>query len=282
MNKIYTPRVLTSLGVTGFAAIIAAAIWNRPSDIQFLMLALLTMTALGAVTHPHWLVSACAAGCAITLYVTVWVVSGGATFSMQEGLLGICLLVVTALGAWSLSRGLRGTEQRLVHQAQLIEDLTIYDQQTGAVRAGHTQQILNYEIMRARRYSEPLTVSVIQMVDEQSRKPVSNMGVDKERRKKVTELFLNKLRAVDRVGYGPSLEWVLILPNTPRTGAETLAVRLIHMVAEQIGVTILVGLASFPEDGSDTESLMNEARAALEFGRMNAVSMVSQSLFDTL
>lgn len=280
MNKVFTPRVLTSLGVTGFAALVAAAIWNRPSDIQFLMLALLTMTALGAVTNPHWLVTLGALGGALVLYGAVWVLSGSATITMPEGLLGICLLVATALGAWSLSRGLRGTEQRLVHQAQLIDDLTLYDQQTGAVRASHIQQLLNYEIIRARRYNEPLTVAVIQMSNEQPRKTPGNTATEKELRKKVTELFLNKLRAVDRVGYSPSVEWVLLLPNTPRTGGETLAVRLIHMVSEQLGANVIIGQATFPEDGSDSDSLMEEARAAIEFGRMNGMSMVSQALFD--
>jgi GGDEF domain-containing protein len=287
MNKINTPRVLTSLGVTGFAAIMTAAIWNRPSDVQILMLALLTMTALGAVSHPHWLVSLCTLGAALALYCLVWMMSGSSPskFSVEQGALGICLLVVTALGAWSLSRGLRSTERHLVRQAQLIEDLTVYDQNTGAVRAAHTQQIPNYEIMRARRYNEALSLAVIEIVDEKgrSRKPgksAAEANADKEMRKRVTELFLSKLRAVDRVGYTPSMEWVVLLPNTPRAGAETLAVRLIHMVAEQLGVNIVVGLASFPEDGSDTEGLVSEARAALEFGRMNAVSMVSQTLFD--
>ncbi|HST03597.1 MAG TPA: hypothetical protein VLQ48_02560 [Chloroflexia bacterium] len=280
MNKIFTPRVLTSLGVTGFAAIIAAAIWNRPSDVQFLMLALLTMTALGAVTNPHWLVSLGALCGALVLYGAVWVMGGSGGITMPEGLLGICLLVATALGAWSLSRGLRGTERRLVQQAQLIDDLTLYDQQTGAVRASHIQQLLNYEIIRARRYNEPLTVAVIQMANEQARKTQGNTGTEKELRRKVTELLLNKLRAVDRVGYSPSVEWVLLLPNTPRMGGETLAVRLIHLIAEQLRANVIIGQATFPEDGSDSDSLMEEARAAIEFGRMNGMSMVSQALFD--
>jgi hypothetical protein len=78
------------------------------------------------------------------------------------------------------------------------------------------------------------------------------------------------------------MEWVVLMPNTPRAGAEALAVRLIQAAAEQLKVNIVVGLAGFPDEGSDAEELMNEARAALEFGLMNAVSMVSQTLFDNM
>ena len=39
-------------------------------------------------------------------------------------------------------------------------------------------------------------------------------------------------------------------------------------------------MATFPEDGTDANSLLTESRAALDFARLNAMPIVSRSLFE--
>ncbi|HBY97890.1 MAG TPA: hypothetical protein DEP84_28780 [Chloroflexi bacterium] len=96
----------------------------------------------------------------------------------------------------------------------------------------------------------------------------------------LTRLILATVRTVDRVGQGSGGEWLLLLPNTDRSGAQTLANRLVRLAADQQGVTITVGVATFPDDGADSQTLLDEAEAAQDFARMNAIPVVSRALLD--
>lgn len=268
------PRVLTSLAVASFALLVTSAIWNRPHDLQVLMLALLAMTALGALASPVWFGALATLIATFGLYLLVLVTLGNTALLTVENAVGAGALLLSAVWFWLLSRQIYRIEYDATRQRALVDSLTIYDQQTGAIRAGHLVELLTYEVARARRYNEPLTVAAVQLED-----PPRDGPTARDMRRKLSALFLAKLRTVDRVGFGMENECLLLLPNTSQEQADLVAGRLVHMVYEQLAVNIIIGLATFPEDGAGSETLLHEAHAALEFGHLNSIPVVSPRLF---
>jgi len=77
-------------------------------------------------------------------------------------------------------------------------------------------------------------------------------------------------------------EFVLMLPETPKGGTATTAERLRNCIEQHnfgpdfLGVTVSIGLAAFPVDGSDRDILINAAdralHAAKNFGRNRVVA----------
>lgn len=104
--------------------------------------------------------------------------------------------------------------------------------------------------------------------------------------KRVAAIFTARARKVDIVARYGGEEFVIVLPDTDREGAATFANRLREEIAEQtitsdngsFSVTLSLGVAEFPSDGTNRHELIELADQALyyckEHGR-NRVTKVS-------
>jgi diguanylate cyclase (GGDEF)-like protein len=137
---------------------------------------------------------------------------------------------------------------------------------------GFFQRRFTQELRRAERYCEFLSLVLIDMSSalaeqspESKTKAVKNLG----------ELVENTVRATDVLAKLGKNRLAVLLTETPKEGAFSLAQRL----SEKISSTALseelrglkqeplnIGIASFPEDGSSQDDLLQVASSPLNSG----------------
>lgn len=142
----------------------------------------------------------------------------------------------------------------------------LLDALTGVYSRAYLQQRLQEEVERAGRYNESFSLV---MVDIDYYKSV-NDAFGHSRGDKVLVEFARRLQSIVRSSdlifrYGGD-EFVLLLPNTKNDSAVSLAQRVMNKINLEpfegdppLGVSISIGVATFPEDGQQAETLFDEA-----------------------
>jgi len=100
--------------------------------------------------------------------------------------------------------------------------------------------------------------------------------------KLIAQVLVREARAIDLVAKFGGDEFVIILPQTPREGACVLAERINQAVelkafplVDAGVITISVGVASFPENGSTAGELLEAADMALYAAKQSGKNQVS-------
>ena len=184
--------------------------------------------------------------------------------------------------------------ERVRKQRRLLKDLeslATRDPLTGLFNHAYFQERLGNEISRCDRYEHPLG---LMFVDVDNFKNVNDslghqagdqvltaISEIVRGRSRVTDVHF-RLREHDIAARYGGDEFVLVLPETPKTGAAITAERLRKAVEthpfdlEVPAVTLSIGVAGFPEDGTDRDSLIRAADTALytskQSGRNRVVS----------
>jgi diguanylate cyclase (GGDEF)-like protein len=102
----------------------------------------------------------------------------------------------------------------------------------------------------------------------------------------VDELMANA-RDTDIVSRYGGEEFAIIFPDTPLVSARDAANRMLELVARrefpmpQIGrtlrVTVSIGVAAYPHDGTNSADLVARAAAALSFAKKNGKNQVAMA-----
>ncbi|MBA3499888.1 MAG: diguanylate cyclase, partial [Deltaproteobacteria bacterium] len=162
------------------------------------------------------------------------------------------------------------TEQ-LAQMGHQLDALTLRDGLTGLYTHRAFQERLREEVARALRYGQPMSILIAdidgfatvnydlgyQIGDDILRRLASVLQEDE-----------SPVRVSDIVARYSGEEFVLLLPETGKSGALTKAGRLRDAVAnaEMPGgrkMSVSVGVACLPEDAADPEGLLTAAEAAL-------------------
>lgn len=156
-----------------------------------------------------------------------------------------------------------------------LYDLAIHDTTTGLYMGHYLRQRLREEVKRAQRYGFP--VSLV-MVDLDHFKRVNDtfghLAGDQVLRELAGVLTRDSRHDIDVVARYGGEEFVLLLPETPLSGALVVAERIRHGVMEhrfyggRLRLTTSAGVASLPEDAVTWEGLL--ARADEELYRAKA------------
>jgi diguanylate cyclase (GGDEF)-like protein len=166
-----------------------------------------------------------------------------------------------------------------INKAQLW-DLAVTDSLTGLYVRRYFMVKLQEEIHRADRYNKIFSVI---MVDLDRFKNINDTyGHDAgDRALKAISQFLQKnIRDVDAIARYGGEEFVMLIPDADKDAALCLAERLRDelsrtRVGELPQITISLGVASYPTDGTDIEELIKKADAAMyaakQAGRNKAV-----------
>jgi diguanylate cyclase (GGDEF)-like protein len=154
-----------------------------------------------------------------------------------------------------------------------LDALTLRDALTGLYTHRAFQERLREEIARALRYGQPMSLLVADIDGFATVNYDLGYQVGDEILRRIAVVLQeddspDRVRTSDVVARYSGEEFVLLLPETSKTGAMTKATRLRDAVnaTEMPGgrkVSMSIGVASLPDDAADPEGLLTAAEAAL-------------------
>jgi diguanylate cyclase (GGDEF)-like protein len=154
-----------------------------------------------------------------------------------------------------------------VNKAQLW-DMAVTDSLTGLYVRRYFIVKLQEEIHRAERYNKPLSVVMVDL--DRFKKINDTYGHDAGDRalKTISQFFQKNIRDIDAIGRYGGEEFVMLIPDADKKAAFCLAERLRKELAkvkleDLPPITISLGIATYPSDGTDIDELIKKADAAM-------------------
>jgi len=154
-----------------------------------------------------------------------------------------------------------------------IERSAIYDHLTGVYNRSYFESRLSREVHRARRYGQHLALIILDLDDFKSINDTRGHQVGDSVLREIGRLVIENIRDIDIAARYGGEEFAVILPETPREGAYTVAERIRVQMQSQyrrkgdldraLRTTLSGGLACFPEDADGPEGLVSRADEAL-------------------
>ncbi|MBA3455914.1 MAG: EAL domain-containing protein [Deltaproteobacteria bacterium] len=188
-------------------------------------------------------------------------------------------------------REISAATEQLAQMGHQLDALTLRDGLTGLYTHRAFQERLREEIGRALRYGQPMSLLICDIDGFAS---VNydlgyQIGDDILRRLAVVlqeDDSPDRVRSSDVVARYSGEEFVLLLPETAKTGALTKAARLRDAVgaAEMPGgrmLTMSIGVACLPDDAADPEGLLTAAESALRSAKRGGLGRVQFFSGDT-
>jgi diguanylate cyclase (GGDEF)-like protein len=170
----------------------------------------------------------------------------------------------------NVSRDLKNPKVIEIAIYESTERSATTDGLTGLANHAHFLQAARRELLRSRRYRLPMSL-VLMDLDDFKRVNDSCGHIEGDRfLVKAAALMRESLREIDLGARYGGEEFALLLPDTQRTGAYVVADRVrarleaLYRRRKGAGVaTLSGGIAAFPEDGDDVETLLRRADEAL-------------------
>ncbi|MBI3570226.1 MAG: diguanylate cyclase [Gammaproteobacteria bacterium] len=162
--------------------------------------------------------------------------------------------------------------ERLMTHRQKLEELSVRDGLTGLYNRRELEKRLHEEIQRARRYSRPLSVLMLDIDHFKNVNDRYGHQAGDEVLITVADLIQLNVRPVDVVCRYGGEELAVILPETDEEGVRTVAERIRGTVEDSITttpqgdmvhVTVSIGLAIYPGHGETPATLIHAADQAL-------------------
>lgn len=154
-----------------------------------------------------------------------------------------------------------------------IQWLSHFDHLTGLPNRALLQDRTEHAIAMAQRASEPLTMMLVSIDHFKSVTDALGHQVGDKLLMEMAKRLTEAVRAQDTVARTSGKEFVLVLPCTPAEGAAHLATELLLMLAKpyqldahELTITASIGIASYPENGSNFNALLK----AVEIARHHA------------
>jgi diguanylate cyclase (GGDEF)-like protein len=174
-------------------------------------------------------------------------------------LVGIADLTATAMAMFRLS-------SLVTERAEWYERVSHTDALTGLANARTVRRVLELEVARAQRQGSDVSVAVFDVDD------FTRLNADAGSRagdlvlRQVASILAESVRLVDTIGRVGADEFVLVAPGS---AGVTVARRIIDGITkldpvEGYAVSVSAGVARFPADGTDADTLLAAARAALD------------------
>ncbi len=156
---------------------------------------------------------------------------------------------------------------------QHTKELSITDDLTGLYNRRYFNQRLEREVLRAKRYRRPLSLLMIDIDFFKNYNDINGHLLGDEVLRKVAYLVESNLRKADIVARYGGEEFVVLLPEIDKIHADQVAeklrrtIELRHFPKEQYqpnkNLTISLGLATLPDDSTNSRELIEFADRAL-------------------
>jgi len=162
---------------------------------------------------------------------------------------------------------------RFYQKTEELKKISITDSLTGLLNRRYFQERMSEEIERSRRHHLPLSLI---MLDVDNFKQVTDrLGhlIGDEVLKATARCLRNSIRTIDVAARYGGEEFTVILPQTSKADAQTIAERICAEVYrldlpfikpdQKIVLSVSLGLATYPEDAETLEDLIRNADIAL-------------------
>ncbi len=160
-----------------------------------------------------------------------------------------------------------------------LKKLAIHDDLTGLFNHRYFQERLKLELNRAKRYPKPFSILFIDLDYFKIYNDTNGHLAGDRLLKTLADLFMKSLRKTDMVARYGGDEFVVILPETPKVLARFIAAKLHQQIARypfkrcekmpDQHITISIGLATYPQDGTTPNALLHHADHVLYNGKKN-------------
>ncbi|MCS7003058.1 MAG: hypothetical protein NZ518_09440, partial [Dehalococcoidia bacterium] len=192
---------------------------------------------------------------------------------------GAIVYLLFGIVATLMTTTVSAMETRIAKDAALINELTVTDAATGTIKPQYARQFLADEILRARRYRHTFSILIIGLAESQLQP--SSIDYDAVFAQ-AGRVLVERLRATDKVSILRAPTRILcILIETPVSGAQIIADRIIEETQMSTGVQFRTGIASFPNDAVDADGLIEEAESALKFANLMDERIVTSEILRT-
>jgi diguanylate cyclase (GGDEF)-like protein len=198
--------------------------------------------------------------------------------------------------AENIGSDMKAVIEQLVAKNKELQTQATHDALTGLHNHAYFQETLAREISRSKRYEHELGLIFIDIDQFKEINDEHGHAAGDEVLKRTAEILRGehgegehafRLRDHDIAARYGGDEFVLLLPETHKGGAAVTAERLrICVEKHDFGpdfprVTVSIGIAAFPEDGTERETLVSAADAALQVakkcGRSRVVAYTSEA-----
>jgi diguanylate cyclase (GGDEF)-like protein len=158
-----------------------------------------------------------------------------------------------------------------VHFYEAVESLAITDTLTGLFVRRYFLELATEELLRSTRHCLPCTVIMVDLDFFKTKNDTYGHLVGDVVLREVSQLLRKNLREVDLIARYGGEEFILLLIETDPEQALPVAERLRQLVEvhpiraydETLTQTVSLGLACFPEDGPELQTLIEHADEAL-------------------
>ena len=170
------------------------------------------------------------------------------------------------------------------HMHRHVERLSVLDGLTGVYNRRYFDEQLTAEVKRSQRYRHPFSLVMCDIDDFKRVNDRYGHQFGDEVLQELVRRVTRTLRDVDLVARYGGEEFALILPNTDAESATLAAERIRQLIGDtpvrsgrlQVGVTLSLGVASFPNYGDET-SLIGAADDALRQAKRLGKNQVAVS-----
>ena len=190
---------------------------------------------------------------------------------------------------WLLIQTMRDSQDEVTHYIGTFTDLTErketeervqwlahFDPLTGLPNRTLLHIRSNLAISLAQRRHEPLALMFLDLDNFKNVNDSLGHGIGDELLKQFSERLKKAVRDQDTISRLGGDEFVLVLPGTDTDGAAYLAERILNIAAQQynvdrheINLTVSIGIAIYPTDGMDFDTLWRSADAAMYRAKQN-------------
>ncbi len=155
---------------------------------------------------------------------------------------------------------------------EAVKNITLSDVNRRVRKMDEALEDIRMELVRSRRHQRPLTVMVVEAKPESIR-AVLHRTVQEVQQAMMTRYVVTslarviggQLRRTDMVlDQRDRGRFVILSPDTNVASSSVVVDRIQAAAAEQLGVTIACGIASFPEDALTFEELVHRAEGNLQ------------------
>lgn len=165
------------------------------------------------------------------------------------------------------------------------------DELTGLANFRHFEKALDRELKRSNRYSEPLSLLILDVDDFKHYNDRNGHLAGNQVLQQLAKILIKDVREIDVVARYGGEEFAVILPSTSKQGALLTAERIRRSIERhnflhgkhqpKRAVTVSGGLATFPVDGKTPKDLVAKADTSLYRAKSDGKNNIKVFLSET-